>query len=261
MQIEFIRDNIKMMEQIQQEVSRKEGRLFNLTISGAHLYGFESPDSDIDYRGTFVINSDRLLGLKNPPDVIEKMIDENDIQLFEIKKEINLALKSNCNVLEHINAPQIYNHPMFLELKRLINNSLSKRGLYDSYRGMAVFNYKKFILGGKQTIKKYLYVFRALMAGIYVLQNGRIEPNLNVLNQYFKLPCVKQLIELKQANREMSEPPPELLDGSLEKEIDALLERLDDAYIRSKIPEEPDEADREKINAYLLKIRKEFVFK
>ncbi len=31
------------------------------TVSGAHLYGFQSPDSDVDLRGAFVAPLDRVL--------------------------------------------------------------------------------------------------------------------------------------------------------------------------------------------------------
>lgn len=256
MKTEFIRNNIKLMERIKKEISSKDGKLFNLMISGSYLYGFESKDSDTDYRGTYVLNSNKLLGLFKPKKVIELSKDNDDIVLFELSKEISLALKGNCNSLERINATQLFNDCRFLELKRLLNNIISKNGIYNSYKGMAIFNYKKFILSGKQNTKKYLYVFRALMGGIYVLQTGRIEPNINVLNKYFKLDSVKKLVKIKKENKEKDQLPEELRNGSLEKEIDILLDRLDTAYVKSKIPEEPDESDINKVNSYLLKIRK-----
>ena len=33
------------------------------TISGAHLYGFASPDSDVDLRGAFMLSAPEMLGL------------------------------------------------------------------------------------------------------------------------------------------------------------------------------------------------------
>jgi predicted nucleotidyltransferase len=38
------------------------------TISGAHLYGFASPDSDVDLRGAFLLPARAMLGL-HPPKV------------------------------------------------------------------------------------------------------------------------------------------------------------------------------------------------
>jgi hypothetical protein len=256
MNTDLIRNNIKLMQKIQEEVNKQNGVLFNLCISGSHLYGFESEDSDVDYRGTFVLNTNNFLTMERPIDVIEFNHDGNDVVLFEIKKEMGLALRGNCNIIEHINCKQIYNTARFVEFRQLINNSYGKKGLYDSYSGMATFNYKKFILQGKRTYKKYLYVMRGLMAGIYVLQTGQIEPNIDKLNEYFKIPEVKELIRMKKSGLEF-DVCKEFLDGSLEKVIDELFERMDKAYEKSKIQDEPDDDDKKNANAFLLKIRKE----
>ena len=37
------------------------------TVSGAHLYGFASRDSDVDLRGAFVAPLEEVLGLDRPP--------------------------------------------------------------------------------------------------------------------------------------------------------------------------------------------------
>ena len=257
---ELIRNNIKSLAEIKRCVAEKNSILFNLTVSGSHLYGFPSEDSDVDYRGIYVTNTNELLSLRKPKNVLEiKLKDEvNDIVLFELEKEIGLALKSNCNILEHMNAKQIYNTGEFIELRRLINNAFGKSGLYNSYLGMATFNYKKFIMGGKSTIKKHLYIFRGLMAGIYALQTGRIEPNLITLNKYFKIKEVNQLIKAKQDSREMSLIP-EFKSHTLEDRINELFDRIDKAYEKSKIPDHPDEKDISEVNKFLLKIRKKYI--
>lgn len=232
------------------------GKIIFLTISGSHLYGFESGDSDIDYRGTFITSTNNLLGLKSASDVIEMERDGNDIVLFEVKKEIVLALSGNCNVLEHINSKPIVNTAEFIKLRQLVNNAFGKNGLYNSYKGMAASNYKKFVLQGRNTIKKYLYVFRGLMAGIHVLQTGEIEPNIEELNKYFKFPEVKQLIGMKKEGKENDTPPKELDTGRLEERINYLFGKIDEAYLKSKIPDQPDEKDVKALNEFLKKIRK-----
>lgn len=212
--------HMKVIASIKKELNDKHtASLFNLTLSGSDLYGFRSEDSDYDYRGTFLVNTNKLLGLGKPHEVIELNLEnkEVDIALFEVQKMINLALKGNCNVLEHISAKQIYSTPDFLALKPMVLNSFGKDGLYNSYRGMATFNYKKFILSGrKNSVKKYLYVFRGLCAGIYVLEMKRIEPNLLVLNQHFKIPELKQLIKIKQKGKEEEPLPKDLDAGQIE---------------------------------------------
>jgi len=253
-----LREHLEVISQVKNHIQGIPARLINLTLSGAHLYGFESEDSDNDYRGMFQINTAKLLGLEKPKDVVEIMAKDNDIVLFEIEKEIKLALTGNCNVLEHMNAKQIVSTAEYLKLKQLINNAFGKNGLYSSYKGMAEFNYKKFILAGKNSVKKYLYIFRGLMAGIYVLQTGQIQPNIEILNDYFKLPEVKKLIELKKSGKEIEPVPTEIDNGQLEKRINELFERIDKAYENSKMPEKPTDEEVEKINEFLVGVRKDY---
>lgn len=248
-----LEDQIKVVSQIKKQVDETQnGRVIYITISGSHLYGFTSRDSDVDYRGTYITGTENLLGLRRKRDVIEM---KPDIVMFELSKEINLAIKGNCNVLEHINSEPVYRTAESIELKRMVNNTFGKRGLYNSYRGMAMFNYKKFILKGKKTYKKYLYVFRGLMAGIYTLQTGRIQPNIVELNKYFKIPLVKTLVKHKQEGSENEEVADLVNSGELDELIPELFTRMDKAYDKCKISPKPDEDGVSEINSWLIEQR------
>jgi hypothetical protein len=52
------------------EVTRRGPEPVFATISGAHLYGFASPDSDVDLRGAFVHPARDVLGLHPPNETI-----------------------------------------------------------------------------------------------------------------------------------------------------------------------------------------------
>ena len=52
------------------EVARRGPEPVFATISGAHLYGFASPDSDVDLRGAFMLPASKLLGLFPSPETI-----------------------------------------------------------------------------------------------------------------------------------------------------------------------------------------------
>jgi len=254
-----LEEQIKTIARVKDKIDRdKNGTLIYLTISGSDLYGFSSKDSDVDYRGTYLTGTEGLLGLNTKRDVIEM---KPDIVLFEMLKELHLALKGNCNVLEHINAEPIYRTAEFLEMKQMINNAFPKRGVYNSYRGMAMFNYKKFIMKGRKTHKKYLYVMRGLMAGIYVLQTGRIESNIETLNKYFKIPEVKALIKAKREGFEKDEIIDSIEDGSLDSMIPVLFERMDKAYIKSKLPDRVDPDLWDEVNRWLINLRTEKIGK
>src|SRR5580765_7937206 len=45
------------------------------TVSGAHLYGFPSPNSDVDLRGVHVLPAREALGLHHRRDTLETMAD------------------------------------------------------------------------------------------------------------------------------------------------------------------------------------------
>lgn len=254
-----LEEQIRAIAQVKDKIDRdKNGTLIYLTISGSDLYGFPSKDSDVDYRGTYLTGTEGLLGLNKKRDVIEM---KPDIVLFELSKELHLALKGNCNVLEHINAEPVYRTAEFLEMKQMVNNAFPKRGVYNSYRGMAMFNYKKFIMKGRKTHKKYLYILRGIMAGIYVLQTGQIESNIEILNKYFKIPEVKALIKAKKEGFENDEITNLIEDGSLDSMIPPLFERMDKAYTKSKIPDRVDPDLWDEVNRWLINLRTEKIGK
>src|SRR6195952_4507475 len=76
------------------------------TISGAHLYGFPSPDSDYDLRGVHVFPMYELVGLDAPDDTIEITNFDDGIELdlvtHDLKKFILLMLRPNGYVLEQL---------------------------------------------------------------------------------------------------------------------------------------------------------------
>ena len=115
-----IEEQIAQIARIKKEVNTSQnGRVIFITISGSDLYGFSSHDSDVDYRGTYITGIENLLGLQHKKDVIQL---KPDIVMFELAKEINLAIKGNCNALERINAEPIYRTAESIELQRLVNN-------------------------------------------------------------------------------------------------------------------------------------------
>lgn len=81
------------------------------TISGAHLYGFPSPDSDFDLRGAHMLPLGNVVGLVPGEETVEKsgIRDglEIDLVTHDIKKFMGLMLKKNGYVLEQLLSPLI----------------------------------------------------------------------------------------------------------------------------------------------------------
>src|SRR5438034_10231138 len=79
------------------------------TISGAHLYGFPSPDSDFDLRGAHVLPLEEVVGLDVRDETVEdsRVIEglEMDIVSHDVRKFFGLLLKKNGDVLEQLLSP------------------------------------------------------------------------------------------------------------------------------------------------------------
>jgi len=74
------------------------------TISGAHLCGFASPDSDVDLRGAYVIPARDVLGLASPPEThsVESSVEgiELDFVAHDIRKFARMMIQHNGYALE-----------------------------------------------------------------------------------------------------------------------------------------------------------------
>src|SRR6476619_3988056 len=81
------------------------------TISGAHLYGFPSPDSDYDLRGAHRLPLEDVVGLREGQETVEKssIIDglEIDLVTHDVAKFFGLLLKKNGYVLEQVFSPLV----------------------------------------------------------------------------------------------------------------------------------------------------------
>ncbi len=51
------------------------------TVSGAHLYGFASGDSDVDLRGAFVLPLQDVLRLREPEETVTLTQRHNDLEV------------------------------------------------------------------------------------------------------------------------------------------------------------------------------------
>ena len=133
-----------LMRQVQQHPYP----LLFATISGAHLYGFPSPDSDFDLRGVHVLPLKEVVGLQIGPETIEKsgVHDGLDIDLVthDAKKFFNLLLKKNGYVLEQVFSPLIVHAtPEHAELKEIAKDCITKHHAHH-YLGFAETQWKLF---------------------------------------------------------------------------------------------------------------------
>src|ERR1700758_5189092 len=153
-----------------------------VTISGAHLYGFPSPDSDYDLRGVHVLPVRALVGLDTGIETIEVSENQDGIQLdlvtHDIRKFFRLLLKKNGYVLEQLYSPLVvHTTPEHEELKEIAEGCITRHHSYH-YLGFAATQWSLFGKDSPPRVKPLLYVYRVILTGIHLMRTGKIEANL-----------------------------------------------------------------------------------
>ena len=178
------------------------------TISGAHLYGFPSPDSDYDLRGVHILPIREVAGLDAGRETIEvsNIHDglEIDLVTHDVRKFFLLLLKKNGYVLEQLHSPLIVQtSPEHEELKQIAHTCVTRYHAHH-YFGFSETQWKLFEKEQPRRVKPLLYVFRVLLTGIHLMKTGDIEANLITLNKQYSLPYVPDLVAMKLAGPEQS---------------------------------------------------------
>lgn len=230
------------------------------TISGAHLYGFPSPDSDFDLRGAHLLPVARVVGLDVADETMEdaRIIEglEMDIVSHDVRKFFMLLLRKNGYVLEQLYSPLIVHAtPAHAELKTIARGCITRHHSHH-YFGFAETQWKLFLKESPRRVKPLLYVYRVLLTGIWLMRTGEIEANLVTLNETFRLPYIADLVARKLGGPEQST----LKDADIafhEAEYQRLRGELQAAHDASTLIERPSEATRAALDALLVRLRLE----
>lgn len=226
------------------------------TISGAHLYGFPSADSDYDLRGVHVLPLIEVIGLETGKETIQveeiRANLELDLVTHDAKKFFNLMLKKNGYVLEQLFSPLVVQtSPDHEELKAIGAKCITKFHAHH-YFGFAKTEWKLFEKENPHRVKPLLYIFRVLLTGIYLMRTGEIEANLLNLNDVFKLSYLPELIERKVNGAEKGVLPETNLDF-YRREYERLVGELEIAQEKSNLPEKS--SGKDDLNDLLIRIR------
>lgn len=228
------------------------------TISGAHLYGFPSPDSDFDLRGAHVLPVERIAGLEVTDETVEdaRIIEglDMDIVSHDAKKFFKLLLKKNGYVLEQLLSPLVvHTTPAHAELKTISAGCITRHHSHH-YFGFSETQWKLFLKESPRRVKPLLYVYRVLLTGIWLMRTGEIQANLVTLNETFRLPYIADLVARKLSGPEQST----LSDADIafyEAEYMRLRAELQAAHEQSKLIEVPSEETRCQLNDLLIRLR------
>lgn len=259
----------EIREFIEDAVPRKgtEHRPRFYAVTGSHIYGFDSAESDIDVRGLHVVPPEEYAYLQTPAGEVTVNMDgttegfedyaEVDLRSYELKKFGSLLAKANYNVLELVfEAPTVMNGmPLEMDaLQDLVRNFLPMN-VPNAYLGMAKSNYYKHLdpektEGYDPRPKKFLYVYRGLLGAQYVLDREDIEADIHRLAAAVNggdPDLVDALVEYK---RESEEPTvPEDLEERARDAIASQFNALDE------LPNPDKTGYRDAIDDWMRKVR------
>lgn len=212
------------------------------TISGAHLYGFPSPDSDYDLRGVHLLPLREVIRLKPSRELETLTVSgeleglEMDLVTHDARKFFNLLLKKNGYVLEQLYSPLVvFTTPEHEELKAIARHTITRHHSHH-YLGFSASQWRLFNKQSPRRVKPLLYVYRVLLTGIHLMRTGEVEASLPRLNEEFKLAYIGDLVQRKLSGPEKSA----LGDADVafhEAEYIRLRAELEQAYSISKLPE------------------------
>ncbi|MFL5800252.1 MAG: DNA polymerase beta superfamily protein [Roseiflexaceae bacterium] len=241
---------------IQASTAQQPHPLLFATISGAHLYGFPSPDSDYDLRGVHILPLRQVVGLDPGPETIEvsDVVDgiELDLVTHDARKFFGLLLKKNGYVLEQLTSPLVVvTSAAHAELLSLVPQLVTRHHSHH-YLGFAETQWQLFEKEQPRRVKPLLYVYRVLLTGIHLMRTGAVEANLVHLNERFGLPYLPELIARKLAGPEHGA----LDDADLafhRAEYERLSVALEAAQHTTTLPESP--AGRAALDDLLIRVR------
>lgn len=222
---------------ISEESARREHVV--VYLSGAHAYGFPSPDSDLDLKAIHLVPTRELLGFEPPVLTFDRaeVIDgvEIDYTSNELAHALSGILQGNGNFLERILGRTAFTTSSLLdELRPLARRALSQR-VHKHYRGFAASQLR--FLERDPIVKKVLYVLRTALTGTHLLRTGELEADLTRLLDDYGFGDARELVHAKRSG-ERTTADPALLDAWRPR-LASALKTLDDSLATSALPAEP----------------------
>lgn len=194
--------------------------------SGSRAWGFPSPDSDYDCRFFYVRSLDAHLTPWAERDVIETpLIDEIDLNGWDLAKALGLLLKGNAVVIEWLTSPICYQGVEWFreEFLAFAKRNARRDLVAHHYLHLGVRQNERHLNGAADVpLKKLFYCIRPAAA----LRWLRLHPAESVAPMHFRslmdesdpppgvLSVVDDLVAAKSQTRELGEAPlpPEIAD-------------------------------------------------
>ena len=243
-------------EILRAEAARHPYKLLFATVSGAHLYGFPSPDSDYDLRGAHILPVSEALGLLPKQETVQIEGMRGDIEMdlvtHDVLKFFAMLLKRNGYVLEQLYSPLIVEtNQEHDELKEIARGCVTRHHSHH-YLGFAETQWNLFAKENPPRVKPLLYVYRVLLTGIHLMRTGVVEANLLALNEEYRLPYIGELTDRKITGGEKGTMAAPDVDFH-RREYERLVVQLESSSAESTLPDAP--SSREALNDLLVRVR------
>jgi len=231
------------------------GRLL-VGVTGAHYYGFPSPDSDLDLKGIHVAPTAAAVSLDPPPDAVDFLGVFEDLEMdytsHEIACALRLLLKGNGNMLERILSPfQLVESDRMRQLRSLAAGTVSTK-FFHHYRGFFGRMRADWQSAATKTVKGLLYAYRSALTGIHLLRRGECVADVVHLAPLYGFARVPELVHRKANGREHGEMAD---SGDFADDLARLEQLLLQAHGDSTLPELA--ANRQALNDFLVDVRRD----
>jgi hypothetical protein len=250
-------EQAKVVRRVLEEEGESREHLVVL-LSGAHAYGFASPDSDLDLKAVHVSPTSLLVGLEMAPASRDRMevIDgvEIDYTSNEIGPVLAGVLGGNGNYTERLlGAPVLVESPWMDELRPLVRAALSRR-VHRHYAGFAMNQRKAALEEGGTTAKRLLYVLRTALCGAHMLRTGEVLTDIGPLFDTYGFVEARELVAIKRSGERaaLSAADASRFRGAVER----AMAMLDEAKETSILPDAPSEATFRALSNWLIELRR-----
>ncbi len=170
---------LKIVSELKTIEQKEQIDILYAVESGSRAWGFASQDSDYDVRFFYVHPIEHYLSINEEQDFIDRpIIDDLDINGWDIRKALGLFRKSNLALLEWLHSPVVYleKHHTIEKMRRLTATYFSAKTALYHYVHMADKSFQAILMADKASIKKYFYALRPILACSWIEQNKNMPP-------------------------------------------------------------------------------------
>ncbi|MBD1382468.1 nucleotidyltransferase domain-containing protein [Metabacillus arenae] len=146
--------------------------------SGSRSWGYSSQNSDYDIRLLYTHPMEWYLSIENQKDVMEWSVNQLDITGWDLKKALQLCLKSNPSLYEWLFSGVVYleEASTVQTLRELVNTYYTLSTLFYHYFKMSKRNYLHFQQTNHKSIKSRLSILRPLLTCLFLMEKQQLPP-------------------------------------------------------------------------------------